>query len=502
MAKKQAEVLTFREQVDQLRGLVARSRRRLVVTAIVFGVGVIGAFTFALVRPRRYMSETQILYREGIRSADIAGGESFGDPTRKLAMRLQEMVLSRNRLSKIIDEFKLYPELVASRGYVDAVDEMRKQIRFRVKDGDNFYLSFQDSDPDRVQRVTMRLAQALIAENTRSKTQQAELTRDFLDSEMRRVEDEVRSREADLARFLQKHPEFARDTQGGAGAAMRVGARAPAPSKTTDPTLLALEREAQRLQERLGVATPKRANDGDPKLVAARADAESELNAAQKELTDRMSKYTEQHPDVVAAKARVKAAEARVKRTLDALVAGEKASKEKDKEDDAVGVIDRATLESQLAKINEEIRSYKARRAARGGDEAQPAANAASAVVAIETDWARLNRELAESRERLDKLQEKQFRAAMLDTVAQSGRAAQMEIVDEAYRPTHPAPPGRSLLALVGLIVAGLLAGGVTLLLAMLDDRLYYPNELERLGVGDVLGAVPSARRERRINRG
>ena len=77
-----------------------------------FAIGTVDTLAFAIGKPRKYLSESQILYREGIRSSDITAGESFGDPTRKLAMRLQEMVLSRTRLQKIIDEFKLYPGIV------------------------------------------------------------------------------------------------------------------------------------------------------------------------------------------------------------------------------------------------------------------------------------------------------------------------------------------------------------------------------------------------------
>ncbi|HEX8952200.1 MAG TPA: hypothetical protein VF945_10175, partial [Polyangia bacterium] len=41
----------------------------------------------------------------------------------------------------IRDQF-LYPDILEDRGAVDAVDEMRKHIAFRVQDGDTFGLSF------------------------------------------------------------------------------------------------------------------------------------------------------------------------------------------------------------------------------------------------------------------------------------------------------------------------------------------------------------------------
>src|SRR5581483_4114717 len=108
---------------------------------------------------------------------------------RKLGLRLKEMVLSRTRLRQIIEEFRMYPALVEDRGYVDAVDEMRTHIAFRVRDGDTFGLSFEGNDPKLVQAVTARLAEALIEENSKHRVEQATVTKDFLDAETERVEE-------------------------------------------------------------------------------------------------------------------------------------------------------------------------------------------------------------------------------------------------------------------------------------------------------------------------
>src|SRR5688572_19264828 len=162
-----------------------------------------------------------MLFREGIRSSDLGGPDSGGDPARKLGLKLKEMVFSRTSLAKIIDEFKLYPKIMDDRGYVDAVDEMRTHIAFRVKDGDTFGLSFEGEDPRRVQAVTARLAEMLMGENTKTRSEQAEVTKEFLDAEKTRAEGELKEKETNLAKFLSKHPEFAKETvapgAGGAG---------------------------------------------------------------------------------------------------------------------------------------------------------------------------------------------------------------------------------------------------------------------------------------------
>ncbi len=64
---------------------------------------------------------------------------------------------------------------------------MRNHISFRVRDGDTFGLGFDGNDPDSVQKVTARLANALILENSRHRAEAAEGTREFLDAEMEAV---------------------------------------------------------------------------------------------------------------------------------------------------------------------------------------------------------------------------------------------------------------------------------------------------------------------------
>ena len=489
------EARTARDRLDRIATIVERATRFWLPAGLVVIVGSAAGLGFAFTRPRIYKSETLILYREGIRSTDLGGPDQGGDPARKLGLKLKEMVLSRTQLQKVIDDYRLYPAIVEDRGYVDAVDEMRNHIAFRVKDGDTFGLSFEGEDPRRVQTVTAALADTLINENSRSHAEQAEVTKEFLDTEKQHVEKELKDKETELAKFLAKHPEFAKETAQAtnqAGTAIRAAEKSKS-QKATDPTLLALEREAARIQERLGVpVTHKKKEDPtvDPKLAAEKQAAEADVQAAQKDLADKLAEFTEQHPDVRAAKTRLKTAQERLKRASDAAAASSSAPKH-DEAAEEEGIIDRATLENELRKLNDEIAAHKRKK--QSESEPNQAGGEAAKVVALETDWTRLNREVTEARERNQQVQTKQFNASMAESAAASGHNAQMVIVDPAYKPTHPAKPSRSLIAAVGAAASLVLGVVLALGLALLDDRLYDRIDVERLQVIPLLGVVPRA---------
>jgi uncharacterized protein involved in exopolysaccharide biosynthesis len=473
--------------------ILGRATRFWPAASVVVLLATLAAIGFTFTRQRLYKSETLMLYREGIRSGDVGGLEGAGDPARKLALKLKEMVLSRTRLQQIIDENKLYPEIVADRGYVDAVDEMRNHIAFRVRDGDTFGLSFEGEDPARVQNATARLAETLIEENSKHRVEQAEATKDFIDTERKHGEEELREKEALLSKFLNKHPEFAKEGQSGS-AALRAAQQKPKGS-SNDPTLLALEREAARIQERLGMPVQRRPKDSpqsDPKLVAARNEAENDLHQAQRELADKLNQFTDQHPDVRAARTKVKAAEGKLKRAQESVVAADSALQQKSSDPNPdEGVIDRATLESQLSKVTEEIAAYKSKK--KRESENDDKQTGASWIVALETEWSQLSRDVQEARMRVGQLNEKQFRASMVENATASGRNAQIEIVDPAYRPTHPSKPSRSTLLLVGLVLSIMLGMAAALTLALVDDRLYDRIDVDHLELAPLLGVVPRA---------
>jgi uncharacterized protein involved in exopolysaccharide biosynthesis len=487
---------TARDRLDRVLSLLGRSRRFVGAALLVFVVGSAAGVGYAMMRKRVFKSETLILYREGIRSSDLVGGEDSGDRAHKLGLRLKEMVLSRTQLEQIIAQYKLYPAMVEDRGIIEAVDELRAHINFRVKDGDTFGLSFDGDDPKTVQQVTARLAEVLLSENSKTHAEQAEVTKHFLDGERVHTEAELKDKETALATFLSKHPEFAKEAaqQGGgnqAGTAVRAAAAKNSAPKAADPALASLEREATRLQERLGMPVAKKKNEAqaDPVLVQIKNEADADARAAQKDLADKQSQFTEEHPDVRAAKLRYKLAQDKLKRATDAVAASIAAAQQKTEakvEDE--GTIDRAALENELKRINDEITQYKAKKR-----QAEQPSTMATSVVALETDWTRLNREVAEVRERFGSLQDKEFKASMVESAAETGRTAQMVVVDPAFTPTHAAKPARSVVAGAGMAISLFLAIALAIGLALIDDRLYDRADVEQLGLLPLVGMVPRA---------
>jgi Mrp family chromosome partitioning ATPase/uncharacterized protein involved in exopolysaccharide biosynthesis len=258
--------------------------------AIAFAVGIALTMVFIKVKPRRYLSQAVLYYQQGLQ------WDARGESPRDVLHRLRESVLARARLQQTITALDLYPKLVNAGRMEEAIEEMRRRTTFTLSGGDSFTIAFAGESPVQAQRVTATLAEALISDDARSRTEQATTAKGFLEAQTKRVESQLRAKEAELARFLARHPEFAQERR-------RGGAAEPAPAPPAPAA---------------GPVGPR------PELLAAQQ-AQAELAAARRQLAEQRRLYTEEHPAVAAAATLVKDAEVASQRAAAALEAAERA---------------------------------------------------------------------------------------------------------------------------------------------------------------------------------
>lgn len=479
-----------REKLDRLRVLLRRARAfwrgAIAVTVIVAAAGI----ALILHLPRVYESETLLLVREGIRT-----GERDGDgmpSAQRLAPKMKDMLLARSRLEGVIRELGLYRREVETRGMVDAVAEMRMHIGFRGRDGDTFLVSYQAESPELAQKVTARLAQSMIDDFVKDHVGRSLASRDFLEGEEKRAEQEVEDRARELAEFSSLHPQFAFDPvrgdatlPGGATAPGRRGpVRATGPVTPMDPELASLYREKARLEAQLGGSGSPGAPAVAPQQIEAlrhaQAAAEAELTAAQGDLAEKRQRLTDEHPDLVAARNRV-------------IVAGRSVANARDKLDRALhpepvaapAPSDDPAAQALRQRIDA-IRSEIARLSARGAAAApkattgpSTATKAALSQVEAETEWQRLLRALMEARRHKEDVAARRGRAELDASAVETSGANVMTIVDPAFKPTRPIKPNRRVLAGIAGTFSLLLGLAWAMGHVLLDDVLRDGTDVE-----------------------
>lgn len=486
MDKAEDAPKTAAETLESVLTFVKRSfmfwKRSTLVFLLVAGL----AYPMVFLKARIYRSEVVVLYQENIRAESITGGDT-GDNARRVGARLRETLLSRASLEPIVNQIPRYAALADRRGIVDAVDELQSHIQFKAREGDAFAISYESPDPAEAQDITQRLGQRLIDDAAKQRLEASKATRDFLENQSKQNKQKLDEANAQMAAFLDKHPEYVRLTlPGGPGAPTPTVLIPNAPPGTKDPTLYGYEAEKASIEKQL------RGGKAGPVEAPPRGDSE-ETAAARRELANlRQQGYTEQHPDVAAAKRKLQTAidndAKRAPAPAPTRAPGTLTDAERDQ------------LENRL----KELRGLIAARR-KGGTAAatQPAPSSSSAPapipssanVTLDVEFRRLQRDVESLKDAQRQLDDKLFKADLTEGASGNRNNVQVKILDPAYLPVHPVSKPRSTMLAMYLAAAGVLAALLALISARLDDRIYARSELAMLDILPVVGVIPRARR-------
>lgn len=147
--------------------------------------------------PTRYRSDSIIRIVSPLVPAEYVRPTATAR-SRERAQHISDMVLSRRRLGRIIEEFGLYKADQGNMPLDDLVTRMRRDIGVDLLTSDHaqddelgeFNVSFVATEPVMAMKVTERLTRLVVEENLRDREVQAEGTNQFIDSQI----DDVRRR--------------------------------------------------------------------------------------------------------------------------------------------------------------------------------------------------------------------------------------------------------------------------------------------------------------------
>ena len=450
-----------------------------------------------VVRPM-YRSEVVLVYRASPGANMVS--QTDVDPSRQLAARLKEMLLTRERLVGLVKEFHLYPDQVRRTGLLDAAEDMRRQhLKFESSGGDTFRISFEDESPQQAQVVAARAAEMLLDVHRTWRTQDVVKTQQFFDAQKRGAEEVLRAREAEFTQFLARHPEMALAMGTGPvtpGAPLRAVSSEPRPQ---DGLVSKLEARATRLRDR--GSEPSKADKReaeaasasvDAALLAEREAAQADLIAAQRDLAQKQKQFTPEYPDVRQASEAAVAARDRLRKVEDAILAAKKAAAAPPPLPtpavEAAAPVTDPAMRQRLSLIEKQIVQARAKMLERDPKR----------LLELGTQLAELDRRVSEARDRLAVIQSKQFQASLEATLDLQDKTGELVVVDPAFLPARAERRGRLKLGGLGAGAALLLAFGLSLVLVFLDDRLRAGFDLARLRLPPLLAEVP---REPRRNR-
>ncbi len=197
---------------------ILRRRRWYLILPVVLIVPIV--VYVALTLPPTYRSSATILIEQQQIPQDLVRTTVTGFADQRVQVISQRIITTAN-LSRIIEQYNLYPEEREQRPLSAVAGSMRDNIRLRMVSGDvvdprsgrpqqaniAFTLSFDHGSPQVARQVTEELVSLFLEENLRTRREAAREASVFLRAEADRLALEISDLEARVARFKEEHGE-------------------------------------------------------------------------------------------------------------------------------------------------------------------------------------------------------------------------------------------------------------------------------------------------------
>ena len=411
----------------------------------------------ALLLPKRYSASSLVLIKaSGVPDKIIASVGEELDARRHQTIRQE--ILSRTRLERVNEELHPFGTTGTTTA---AVEALQNRIQVTLRGSDAFTVSFTHRDPRVARDVTNRVTSLFIEEFRRSKQNQFEGAAEFLDEELNEARRQLDAKEEALRKYKERN----------------LG-RLPEQQQATLSTLQRLQQESQSLDLNVEAAEARLeraiSRGGADHAAPAPETGPSERERLEEQLTQLRMRYTEEHPDVQALKARLQGMD------RSRVPAGSQASAS---DDDSATARARADVDALLARRQDIRRQIAGLQAA------------VDHMPRTEQELATLTRDFDQLRESYQAVLRRKMDAKMAGRLQQRW-TEDFEILDQARLPERHVFPNRPLFIIGGLLVGLFLGIGAALLAEILSPYVINLEDLEATVPVPVLAVLPVVDRQ------
>ncbi len=442
--------------------------RRKAWVAIPLLLGAIGGVVAGRMIPPSYRSSAEVL----IEPPKVAEGlvkriTSMTVDERLVAVR--KHITNRERIERLVKEFELYPELLATGQLDRAVGQVRSALKVRVGRDKVIRIELTGGDPRSVAEAVNRIAEEYVEAHSVLRERESGGTVDFMEDQLEASRQALEEHEAKITRFkadnLLRLPEQ-RGPHTRALEAAESKRLANLEAISSAEMRLALLRQGMRPIETAPTAASP---------TAAR------LEEKRRQLRELRSNFTDQHPDVIRLQREVEALEVEVAATPEAPAA------EPSTAVDPLLAAEIAQVEFQLEDLKIAQRQIQA--------DIQRYRSYLAQIPAVEQQLLILDREHDNLRGFFQQNLKRRTEIGMAEDLERGDYRETMSIVERATPPAGPYSPNKPFLLVAGLGLGGFLGLGLALARDHLEGGFEGPEDLRRSFPGvSVLTPIPRIR--------
>jgi len=516
-----AKKLDYQQLIWDFLGIAWR--RKFWVLVPLF-LGIVISVYLVSVLPRIYESSTLILVEAQKVPQSVVQSAVTGTAQDRLSS-IQQQVLSRSFLLRIIEKFGLYeksdPTLLQKiTGRSDEalppstgskIKRMRESIRVETKGRrrlESFSISYMGENPETVMNVTNELASLVIEENLKIREGFIEGATDFLDMELSNLKKKLEAQEKRLGDYKRTHMgELPEQLDSNLRALDRFQSNLETirlSKKAENDRIVNLERMYELFQSQ-GAANANTAllppSLGKLEPVQP-SPLKLRLNQLREELNDLLIEYNETYPDIIVLRRKISELENKIAQSTplpQKTEASEAPMEPSEGNLEPLNSEPAMALLSQIRTANNELRDLEKRekdllaQIALYERRVENTPRREQEMVTIQRDYQNISASY-------QSLLSKKLNAEISENLEKRQKGEQFRIIDPANLPEKPIKPDKIMIVLMGSALSLGLGIGLAFIREQLDNSIRKPEEVERITSVLVLAIIPDFEDQLRDN--
>ena len=472
-----------------LRKFIEKLRRSwlvwvpLAILAILF----VNALGFLL--PPRYESEATVRVYPSQSDGNAIVKETLSPDDR--LKTLKQEITDFNFISKVAGQVgigtSMHPD---SKEYDRLIRGVIKDVTISVPTGDIFRVSYTGDSPELTQRVVEAILKEYFLRSNAIWENRAKLKVTFYEGEKQKAELKLAEVQEEIRLYKEANsdtiPEALIEHQKRMGNLQTQQQIAEQELRGVRDGVTMLEQRRQNMKENVETQRIRQPNDVLTSLNKEKRELDSQLKSL-------LENYTEQHPDVIKTKNRLK------------LVEDDIAQQEEAPNDTVT-----TELNPQFVALQDAITALEIKRSSLLAqiDSQRNAMTELQKLIdlapASELDLTRRMNELRMAQDKVAQLTTALNQAIAVQAIESEGQGPTFEVVNQPRKPTSPSSPNRAKIGAVSVVFGGGIAMALVLLLTLMDTAVRSVEEARGLLKMPVLGVVQrivSMREEARLRR-
>src|SRR5262245_44565326 len=490
------------------RSLASRAtdifRRRKIVILLVFAGVVAAAASFALYLPDLYRTSATVLVERPVPETYVRS--AVGGEVESRMHVIKQEVLSRARLTELIERFNLYPELRQRESMDTVLDQMRHDIEIEPNGPEqlsgrkttvSFKLSYTGARDDAVAEVTNALAAFYVSRNEGIRSQEATRLTDFLKAQLEATKKQMERDEGAMRAYTSQHP---------GELPSQVDLNLHALDRLNTQLRLNGERQLKLLEDREKLMEPATATvdartgevvpAGGSDLIADR------IEGLKKDLEILEGRgFTSRHPDVVRLRTEIATLQRDRQDSLVARKESGDAPSTPAGTSGAAGGPSATTTASAAPAVparRRVLQAMDAEMAKLKGDEAGLREQIGSiekrleGAPAREQEYERIKRDYSATKDLYDSLLKRYDDAQLGESMENDKQGERFRILEAALPPAGPIAPNRVRLVIIGLLFAVAAAAVAALVAEQFDSTFHSLDDVREFTSVPVLASIPN----------